>query len=64
MATFATFPANTLIDPVPFKLGIHDTAIEELQTLLKITKLAKPTYENTTKDANYGVSRDCLRPRH
>ncbi|EPE36539.1 alpha/beta-Hydrolase [Glarea lozoyensis ATCC 20868] len=60
MATFATFPANTLIDPVPFKLGIHDTAIEELQTLLKITKLAKPTYENTTKDANYGVSRDWL----
>jgi microsomal epoxide hydrolase len=60
MATFASLPPGTLIDPVPFKIGIHDTAIEELHTLLKISKLAKPTYENTTKDANYGVSRQWL----
>jgi microsomal epoxide hydrolase len=60
MATFATPPSTTLINPTPFKIGVHPTAIDELKTLLKVSKLAKPTYENTTKDKNYGVSREWL----
>ena len=60
MSLFAKIPPGTLIDPVPFKIGIHDTAIEELSLLLRLSKIAKPTYENTTKDVNFGVSREWL----
>jgi hypothetical protein len=60
MDSFARLPAGTLIEPVPFTIGIHDTALDELSVLLKVSKLSKRTYENTTKDANYGVSRSWL----
>jgi microsomal epoxide hydrolase len=60
MESFATPPSTTLILPLPLKIGIHPTAITELHTLLTLSRLTKATYENTTRYANYGVTREWL----
>lgn len=55
---FATIPTSlsTTIQPKPFKVDIPQSALDELKTLLKLSKLAPPTYENSQDDRRYGVS--------
>jgi microsomal epoxide hydrolase len=50
-----SIPANATLKLTPFKVSLPDSSLEELKTLLKLTKLAPPTYEGT--QLNLGVTR-------
>lgn len=54
-------PPNATIKVTPFKVAIPDEALEELQTLLKYSKLGPVTYESVQQDRKYGVTHDWLR---
>lgn len=57
---FSKSPSGTLVTPTPFRVNIPESALTELKTLLKYSKIAKPTFENTTTEGYYGVSREWL----
>ena len=40
----------------PFKLSIPDSSLEELQTLLKLSKIGPTTWESSQDDRRYGVT--------
>ncbi|KII87369.1 hypothetical protein PLICRDRAFT_252879 [Plicaturopsis crispa FD-325 SS-3] len=44
------------IQPTPFKLAVPDLKLDEFKTLLKLTKVAGPTYEGSQQDRKYGVT--------
>ncbi|KII87364.1 hypothetical protein PLICRDRAFT_112525 [Plicaturopsis crispa FD-325 SS-3] len=48
-------PTRTL-QPTPFKLAVPESKLDELKTLLKLTKVAGPTYEGSQHDRKYGVT--------
>ncbi|KII87377.1 hypothetical protein PLICRDRAFT_43010 [Plicaturopsis crispa FD-325 SS-3] len=48
-------PTRT-IQPTPFKLTVPDAKLDELKTLLKLTKVAGPTFEGSQQDRKYGVT--------
>ncbi|OKL55701.1 hypothetical protein UA08_09051 [Talaromyces atroroseus] len=53
---YATVPAAARAAPKPFAISVPDEQLEELQTLLKLSKLAPPTYEGSQDDGRLGVS--------
>jgi hypothetical protein len=57
---FSKPPAASLVATTPFRVNIPESALTELNTLLKYSKLAKPTFENTTTESYHGVSREWL----
>lgn len=57
---FSTLPSGVLIAPEPFKVDIPETALEDLAASLKLSKLPKSTFENTTANSYYGVTRSWL----
>ncbi|KAJ5161109.1 Isopenicillin N synthase [Penicillium capsulatum] len=57
---FSTLPATATGSPTPFEVSIPKTQLDELETLIKLSKIAPPTYENTQADRRYGVTRDWL----
>ncbi|KAH6668254.1 Alpha/Beta hydrolase protein [Halenospora varia] len=58
--TFSAIPPGATVTPTPFTINISDGALDELNTLLRLSKLSKPTYENTTKEKYFGISREWL----
>lgn len=44
----------------PFKIAIPDKSLQELHTLLSLSKLAPVTYEGLQKDRRYGITREWL----
>lgn len=50
-----SLPSNATLKVLPFKVNIADSCVEELKTLLKLSKLPPPTYEGT--QTNMGVTR-------
>ncbi|KDQ16877.1 hypothetical protein BOTBODRAFT_43065 [Botryobasidium botryosum FD-172 SS1] len=60
---FTKFPtsSSTTIHPKPFKVDIPKSTLEELKILLKLSKLAPPTYENSQQDRRYGVTGEWIR---
>ena len=49
------------LSPVPFKVHISDVALEKLNAQLKISHIAKPTYENSSAPkSDYGMKREWL----
>lgn len=57
---YGTVPANANQQPEPFELHIDDQKLENLKQLLKLSPVAKDTYENQQQDRRYGVSRQWL----
>lgn len=53
--TIMSLPSNATLKVLPFKVNIADSCVEELKTLLKLSKLPPPTYEGT--QTNMGVTR-------
>lgn len=49
-----SLPANATLSPTPFKVAIPQQALDELKTLLSLSKLPPPTYEGTLK--HFGVT--------
>lgn len=39
-----------------FKLSIQDSSLEELQTLLRLSKIGPTTWESSQDDRRYGVT--------
>jgi microsomal epoxide hydrolase len=51
---FGTVPAGAKQQPTPFELQIEDQKIEDLKTLLRLSPVAKETYENLQDDGSHG----------
>ena len=52
---FATIPSGVKVQPKPFTVSIPDEQIEELKTLVRLSKTAPPTYEGSQDDGRLGV---------
>lgn len=53
---FSTLPATARTSPTPFKVAIPKSQLTELETLIKLSKLAPPTFENSEVDSPYGIT--------
>lgn len=56
---FETLPENAK-DVKPYTVYIPDEALVEFKALLKASKIAVPSYENTQEDRRYGVPRSWM----
>ena len=59
-ANFAQLPSGASNNVSPFRVAIKDEAIQELNTLLSLCKLAPLTYE-ALQGHKYGVPHDWLK---
>lgn len=57
---YSTLPATAKVTPTPFSISIPNNDLNDLETLIKLSKLAPHTYESTQIDARYGVTTDWL----
>ncbi|KAJ5289069.1 hypothetical protein N7478_002099 [Penicillium angulare] len=57
---YATLPSTAKVEPTPFIVSVPKQQLDELETLIKLSKLAPHTYENSQLDARYGVTTDWL----
>ncbi|KAF4444177.1 hypothetical protein F53441_11236 [Fusarium austroafricanum] len=53
---FGKVPSSALFEPRPFQAAFTDDKIHELKRLVKLGKIAPPTYESTQKEHNYGIT--------
>ena len=44
----------------PFTISVPDEELSALRSLLEISKVAAPSFENSQEDRRYGVSRDWM----
>lgn len=54
---FGTVPTDAKQQPQPFELHIEEQKLQDLKTLLRLSPVAKQTYENSLEDGRFGVSR-------
>ncbi|KAJ5614431.1 hypothetical protein N7528_008085 [Penicillium herquei] len=57
---FSTLPPTAKIIPTPFTVSIPKQQLDDLETLIRLSKLAPHTYENSQLDSKYGVTTDWL----
>ncbi|OJK02015.1 hypothetical protein ASPACDRAFT_1897171 [Aspergillus aculeatus ATCC 16872] len=57
---YSDIPSGAKVPPKPYQLHISDAQIEELLVLVKLSKVAPPTYESSQEDRKYGITRDWL----
>ncbi|PWY75919.1 epoxide hydrolase [Aspergillus eucalypticola CBS 122712] len=57
---YSKVPSGTTVIPSPFQVHVSDEQIEELQLLVKLSKLAPPTYEGLQQDRKYGITNEWL----
>jgi microsomal epoxide hydrolase len=48
------------LKPTPFEVDIPQVELEELKTLLKLSRLGPETFENKQQDGQFGITRDWL----
>ncbi|KAF2124826.1 epoxide hydrolase 1 [Dothidotthia symphoricarpi CBS 119687] len=54
---FGVVPAGAKQQPTPFELCIDEGKLQDFKTLLKLSPIAKETYENLQTNGEFGVSR-------
>ena len=54
---FSNVPAGASQKPTPFELHIASEKLQDFKTLLKLSPIAKETYENLRGDGEFGVTR-------
>lgn len=54
---FSNVPAGASQEPTPFELHIDDKKLQDFKTLLKLSPIAKETYENSRDNGEFGVTR-------
>ncbi|KAE8146618.1 alpha/beta-hydrolase [Aspergillus avenaceus] len=59
-SAFNKIPPGTKINPSPFNVNISDEQLEELQLLVKLSKVAPPTFEGLQPDRKYGITTEWL----
>lgn len=52
--SFATVPTGAKQQPTPFELHVGEQKLQDLKTLLRLSPVAKETYENLQDDGSYG----------
>ncbi|OOQ81806.1 epoxide hydrolase [Penicillium brasilianum] len=57
---FSILPATAKIIPKPFTVAIPKEKLTDMETLIRLSKLAPQTYENSQSDMRYGVTTDWL----
>lgn len=57
---FSVLPATAKILPKPFTVAIPKEKLTDMETLIRLSKLAPQTYENSQSDMRYGVTTDWL----
>ncbi|KAJ5594177.1 uncharacterized protein N7459_000385 [Penicillium hispanicum] len=57
---FSTLPSTAKVAPSPFKVSIPKESLNELETLIKLSKLGPSTYENTQTNTQYGITKEWL----
>jgi microsomal epoxide hydrolase len=60
---FGTVPVGAKQQPTPFELRVEDQKLQDLKTLLRLSPVAKETYENLQDDGShgkFGVSRNWI----
>ncbi|KXS97485.1 hypothetical protein AC578_9074 [Pseudocercospora eumusae] len=64
MADYAKVPSSATLKPKPFKAEVDQQKIDDFKTLLKLSPVAPPVYENSdptvTGTRRYGVPREWL----
>lgn len=53
---YAQIPATAPKKPSPFKASIPQEQLDDLNTLLKLSKIPSPTFESLQEDRRFGVS--------
>lgn len=51
---FGTVPAGAQQQPTPFELHVEEKKLQDFKTLLKLSPVAKQTYENLQNDGSHG----------
>jgi microsomal epoxide hydrolase len=51
---FGTVPTGAEQQPIPFELHVEEQKLQDLKTLLRLSPVAKPTYENLQDDGSHG----------
>ncbi|KAL6707522.1 hypothetical protein ACN47E_004092 [Coniothyrium glycines] len=51
---YDTIPGGVRVQPQPYQLQVDDQKLQDLQTLLKLSPVAKETYENLQNDGSHG----------
>lgn len=51
---FGTVPASAKQQPTTFELHVDEEKLRDLKTLLKLSPIAKETYENLQEDGSHG----------
>ncbi|OJZ86839.1 hypothetical protein ASPFODRAFT_46366 [Aspergillus luchuensis CBS 106.47] len=59
-APFAKFPSSASISPNPFTVSIPDEQLNDLKTLIRLSKIAPPTYESLQADGRFGITSEWL----
>ena len=60
VAKYRTIPHTALNKSRPFRISIPESDIQDLRTLLKLSKIPAPTYESLQEDGRFGVSHKWL----
>jgi len=60
MATYDTVPETAQLRPQIYHLEVPDQDISDFKDLLRLSKLAPKTYENTQIENNYGVTHEWM----
>lgn len=53
---FSKIPSAASIAPTPFEASIPQEQVSELKTLVKLSKIASPTYESVQSDRRFGIT--------
>lgn len=57
---YSKLPPTASISPDPFTVSIPQQQLQELETLIGLSKIAPQTYENVQPDGRFGVTFDWL----
>lgn len=62
MADYSKLPAGNQLQVKPFKAHVDDQKLQDFKTLLKLSPVAPPNYENSDKsvERRYGMPRDWI----
>jgi len=54
---FDAIPSSATLQVEPYTVAVPDAALEDLQTAIKVARIAPPTFENTQETRSFGLTR-------
>ena len=57
---FSKLPSAARISPVPFSVSIPAGQLADLKSLVQLSRIAPPTYENSQPDGRFGITSEWL----